>query len=263
MTSLKTRYGEWALVTGASSGLGKALAFRLAEAGVNVCLLARNQEALEMVAQLVQQRWGVETRLIVADLADAASIEQVEKQTQDLNIGLFVAAAGFGTSGEFVDSALNDELMMLQVNCAAVLELTHVFTNRFIKQQRGGIILFGSLVGFQGAPFASHYAATKAYVQTLAEGLYHELKPYGVDVLCAAPGPVSTGFGVRANMVMDGAMQPEPLSKEIIAALGKKSTVKPGFLSKFLLFSLGLLPRWGRVRVMRRVMGNMTKHQRS
>ena len=151
---------------------------------------------------------------------------------------------------------------MLHVNGRAAVKMTHHFAKKFAAQKRGGIILFGSLVGFQGTPYAAHYAATKAYMQVLGEGLKHELKPWGVDVLCVAPGPVATGFGKRANMKMKGA-NPASIAAEIINALGRKTTVKPGLISKFLLFSLGILPRWGRIKVMARVMGSMTKHQRS
>ena len=152
---------------------------------------------------------------------------------------------------------------MLDVNVRAATEMIHHFAQKFKEKKRGGIMLFGSLVGFQGTPFAANYAATKAYMQVLGEGLNHEMKAYGVDVLCIAPGPVATGFGERADMQMDGAAGPKPLSYEIVKALGRKQTVKPGLLSKFLLFNLSYLPRWGRVKIMSSVMGGMTKHQRS
>ena len=145
------------------------------------------------------------------------------------------------------------------VNCEALLVLTHHFAQVFANRGRGGIILLSSMVGFQGAPFAANYAATKAYVQSLAEALFIELKGSGVDVLAAAPGPVSTGFEQRANMKMDMTMTPAQVGVPILRALGRKGTVLPGFLTKFLTYSLRTAPRWGRVRIMKLVMGGMTK----
>ena len=119
-----------------------------------------------------------------------------------------------------------------------------------------------SLVSFQGVPFAANYAATKAYVQSLAEAIGEELKPFGVDVLAAAPGPVKTGFGQRANMNMDLALTAQDISLPILKALGRKQTVLPGLLTKVLTYSLSTVPRWGKVKIMQKVMGGMTSHQR-
>lgn len=261
-TKFKNKYGPWALVTGASSGLGREIALRLGERGLNVMLHGRNAAALEEVAGLIGKAGG-ETKIITGDLSSDQTVDRVLNQTKDVEVGLFVAAAGFGTSGEFIKNSLDDELNMLDVNGRAAVKMTHHFAERFAAQKRGGIMLFGSLVGFQGTPYAAHYAATKAYMQVLGEGLRYELKHRGVDVLCVAPGPVATGFGKRANMNMNGAANPASISTEIVNALGRRTTVKPGFMSKFLLFGLGILPRWGRIKVMSRVMGGMTKHQRS
>ncbi|MEL6179942.1 MAG: SDR family NAD(P)-dependent oxidoreductase, partial [Myxococcota bacterium] len=142
-----------------------------------------------------------------------------------------------------------------------LLALTHHYGRRFAAQKRGGIILMSSLLAFQGVPRAAHYAATKAYVQTLAEGLRLELAPYTVDVLACAPGPVHSGFAERANMRMGVALKPEDIALATLSALGRRTTVRPGWLSKLLEGSLALLPRWGRVRILAQVMGGMTQHQ--
>jgi hypothetical protein len=110
-------------------------------------------------------------------------------------------------------------------------------------------------------PFASHYAATKAYVQTLAEGLQVELAPHGVDVLAAAPGPTRSGFAARADMEMGKALTPEEITQPILDALGRRTTVLPGFLSKLLVYSIAPLPRYARIRIMGSVMRGMTTHQ--
>ena len=119
-----------------------------------------------------------------------------------------------------------------------------------------------SMVAFQGVPYSANYAATKAYVQSLAEALAVELKPYNVDVLAAAPGPVSSGFEQRANMKMSMSLKPSQIGVPILKALGRKTTVLPGLLTKVLVYSLRTLPRWGKVKIMQKVMGSMTKHQR-
>ena len=115
-------------------------------------------------------------------------------QTRDLDIGLVVLAAGFGTTGLFADLALISELEIIAVNVTAVAALAHAFTPRLIARGRGGIVLFGSITGWQGVPGHATYAATKAYVQSFAEALHGELRPHAVDVLSVAAGPVHSGF---------------------------------------------------------------------
>jgi short-subunit dehydrogenase len=137
------------------------------------------------------------------------------------------------------------------------------FGRRFAKRGRGGVVFMSSLLAFHGTPRAAHYAATKAYVQTLAEGLRVEWAPRGVDVIASAPGPISTGFAARANMQMAQALPAEVVARVTMQALGRKTTVRPGWLSKLLGWSLATLPRWGQVMVITQVMKGMTAHQRS
>jgi len=251
------RYGPWAVVTGASDGIGGATAALLAQRGLNVVLVARRADRLERVATEARSH-GVEARVVIADLGHPDGVSTVQRATTDLEVGLLVAAAGYGTSGPFVESALDAELDMLDVNCRAVLALTHHYAQRFAQRRRGGIILFGSIVGFQGTPYAAHYAATKAYIQSLAEALGVELAPFGVDVLASAPGPTNSGFASRAGMRMGTALDAETVARDTLAALGRKSTVLPGLLTKVLTWSLATLPRRMRVRVMGRAMAGMT-----
>jgi short-subunit dehydrogenase len=142
---------------------------------------------------------------------------------------------------------------MLLVNGRAVLQAAHHFGRRFRERGRGGLVLLSSVVSFQGMP----YAATKAYVQTLAEALHEELRGDGVDVLAAAPGPTRTGFAARSGMRLDRAQEPEAIAQPILDALGHRATVLPGYLSKLLTWSLAPLPRGLRVRFMGRVMEGM------
>ena len=224
-------------------------------------LVARRRSVLEQLAANLSQRCGVEIRTIDLDFSTKESAETLVTHTNDLEVGLLVASAGFGTSGRFLDADVRRELNMIDVNCRAVLELSYRFGQRFADQRRGGIVLMSSLVAFQGVPRAANYAATKAYIQSLAEALHVELAPLGVDVVASAPGPVHSGFAARADMRMGLALQPSDVAQATLRALGRKTTVRPGWLSKFLEASLKLLPRWGRVRIMRLVMTGMTGHQ--
>jgi len=256
------QYGAWAVVTGASSGIGRAIALSLAEAGFNLVLVARRRTVLDQMAANLIQKYGVQVEAIALDMELDGSIGVLETATHNLDVGLLVVSAGFGTSGSFLNASLTQEIAMLNVNCRSLLALSWVFGRRFAQRGRGGIVLMSSIVGFQGTPFAAHYAATKAYVQALGEALSVELAPFGIDVLTAAPGPTHSGFADRAGMRLGLALKPEDIAQPILAMLGHRTTVLPGFLSKLLTYSLMPLPRSLRVRMMGRVMAGLTKHQR-
>lgn len=258
---LRARYGPWAVVTGASSGIGREMANQLAEAGLNVVLVARSETVLERLATGLTARLGVETRVVATDLGQAAGIRSVEDATRTLDVGLLVAAAGFGTSGPFLEGSLDGELEMLDVNCRAPLAMSLYFARRFADRGRGGLVLMSSIVGFQGTPNAAHYAATKAFVQTLAEALHVELAPLGIDVVASAPGPVDSGFAARAGMRLGRTLRPEDVARSTLNSLGRKSTVYPGALTKVLSLSLAPIPRRWRVRIMGQVMSGMTRHR--
>ena len=255
------KYGPWAVVTGASDGIGREIACRLAEAGLNVMLVARRRQPMDTLAAELGAGHGVQTRVVAADLGSAGEVAAVLQAARDLDVGLLVAAAGFGSSGAFVDGVAEVEANMIDVNCRAVAVMAQHFAQRFVARRRGGLVLMSSLVAFQGVPRAANYAATKAYVQALAEALAVELKPSGVDVVAAAPGPVRSGFGGRADMKMGISLAPKDVAQSTLDGLGRRVTVRPGWLSKLLEASLLPLPRWGRVRMMGVVMGGMTNHQ--
>ena len=258
MGVFERRYGPWALVTGASDGIGRALATELAARGLSVVLVARRQALLQDLASDLSMRHGATCRIATADLGTSEGIAAVFAATADLDVGLLAACAGFGTSGWFIDSDVDREQEMLDVNCRAVLKLSHGFGRRFAAQGHGGIILMSSLVAFQGVPRAAHYAATKAYVQTLAEGLREELAREGVDVVACAPGPVASGFASVAGMHLGRTVSADTVAVQTLDALGRQTTVRPGALSKLLEGSLSTLPRPLRVKVLARVMAGMT-----
>jgi uncharacterized protein len=252
-------YGSWALITGASEGIGCEFAKQLASMKFNVLLVARRETELTQLAQELSERYAISTQILAVDLSQQSGIDAVINRGNELSIGLLVAAAGFGTSGNLIDNSLFTESDMLALNCHAVLALSWHFARKFVAQKRGGIVLLSSVVAFQGVPGSANYAATKAYVQSLAEGLQVELKPFNVDVLSVAPGPVATGFAKRAGLNLGRAPNPELIASVALTGLGKQTTIRPGFLSKLLGYSLAMLPRWGRVMVMTKVMAGMTK----
>ncbi len=261
-TRLKNRYGEWAVITGASSGIGLELATQLASAGFNLVNNSRGLEKLQEVESNLKSHADIQIKIVASDVSESEGIDKIIEATKQLNVGLLIASAGYGTSGNFIDSSLHSEINMLRVNCEALLSLVHYYSQQFAQQKRGGIILMSSMVAFQGTPYSANYAATKAYVQTLVEGLAVELKPKGVDALAAAPGPVESGFSQRANMKMSISLTPSQVGVPILKALGRKTTVLPGALTKLLVYSLRTVPRRGKVKIMEKVMGGMTEHQR-
>jgi short-subunit dehydrogenase len=254
------RYGPWAVVTGATSGIGHAIAVELARAGLGLVLAARDASALAAVRN--ELGGMVQVHSVAADLSTTDGVKTLTRATAGLDVGLLVSAAGSGTSGRFLDGDPATELAMLDVNCRTTYRLCREFGARFARRGRGGVVLFGSIVGYQGAPRAAHYAATKAYVQTLGEGLHLELGSSGVDVLVSSPGPVHTGFAATAGMTMARAMRPEDVAVATLTALGRRTTVTPGGLSKLLRWSLATLPRNARTRVMGQVMAAMTAADR-
>lgn len=257
-TNLEARYGKWAVVTGASSGIGREAALQLAAAGLDLVLVARRAEELdELRSQILR---AGKTRVIVMpeDLSQPGAPARIFEKSASLSTGLLVNAAGYGLGGPFLEHTLSEESSMIDVNCRAVMELSHLFGTRFAAQRRGGIILFSSIVAFQGVPRSANYAATKAYVQSLGEALADELKPQGVDVLISKPGPTDSGFAARAGMNPGKTEKAGDVARATLAALGRRTSVTPGLLSKVLLGSLLTAPRSLRVSIMKSIMRSMT-----
>lgn len=252
-------YGSCALVTGASDGIGREFARELAALGFDLILVARRRDRLDELAAELKSKHNTSSTVIVADLARAQDIDKVLAAAKVSHIGLFVAAAGFGTSGLLLDQPLEAELDMIDVNCRAVVAMTTPIAQQMAERKRGGIILMSSLLAFQGVPRAANYAATKAFIQTLAEGLRVEFKPLGIDVIACAPGPIASGFAARANMVMGLSQPATAVARTTLNALGRKTTIRPGWLSKLLEFSLAPLPRRGRVLMLTQVMKGMAR----
>lgn len=251
MTSdLTSRFGPTALITGASDGIGRAFAEALAARGFDLILVARRETVLHDLARDLGARFSVKVQVMAADLSDPSAVPEILTRTAETPVGLLVAAAGFGSIGPFLAQDPATEANMVDLNCRAVVTLTHGMGTRMAQAGRGGIVLFGSVMGFQGAPGSSTYAATKGFVQGFAEALAIELRPQGISVLAVAPGPVATGFAARSGMQMGQAATPEIVARAALATLPKGGTVRPGALAKLLGWSLAIVPRGRRVRLM-------------
>jgi short-subunit dehydrogenase len=188
--------GKWALVTGASAGIGKALAEELAKGGTNLVLTARRDDRLRSIAQSLSAAHKIQSEILVADLAQPAVPESIFKFTQEkrLTIDLLVNNAGFGQYGEFRSAETDRLLQMVQVNCAAVLHLTRLFVPGMVARRCGDILIVASTAAFQAVPYISTYAATKVFDLYLAEGLAEELKPHGIRVCALCPGTTTSEF---------------------------------------------------------------------
>ena len=199
--SIDTWQGKWALVTGASAGIGKALAEELAAGGTNLVLTARRRERLEELAKTLSTTHKIRTEVLAADLADPTVPGKILAFTHGKNIqvDLLINNAGFGAYGEFATSDRSRQLEMVQVNCAAVVNLTHLFVPAMIDRHSGDILIVASTAAFQAVPYISTYAATKAFDLSFAEGLAEELKPYGIRVCALCPGSTESEFHQVAN----------------------------------------------------------------
>ncbi len=192
---METWRGKWALVTGASAGIGKALAEQLAAGGTNLVLTARRRERLEQLAGQLTTR-GVRVEIVVADLADPVAPEAIHAFTKKkgIDVELLINNAGFGAYGELHKVALPRLLEMVQVNCSAVVHLTRLYVPEMVARRRGDILILASTAGFQAVPYISTYAATKAFDLLFAEGLAEEMKPHGVRVCALCPGSTESEF---------------------------------------------------------------------
>ncbi|MEE8244972.1 MAG: SDR family NAD(P)-dependent oxidoreductase [Pseudomonadales bacterium] len=240
------KYGPWALVTGASSGIGAEFARQIAADKVSVVIVARRQERLNRLAEEIRGRFDVNVKVVVADLTADSGIEAIKRETEDLEIGLLVNNAGREDSGNFLDTPVEAALDTLNLNTKAPLELTHHFARRMADRGKGGIIFLSSIVAFQGVPYIANYAATKAYNLIFAESLAAELKRHNVDVVAAAPGFTDTELSPDFDFtgLPMKPMSPPAVVRIALGALGRRNVAVPGMVNKALYyFGKYLLPR--------------------
>lgn len=254
--TFRAKYGPFALVAGASVGLGAEFASQLAARGTNLVLLARRAEVLDPLAARLRASHGVEVRTAAVDLASADLLAKVREATGDLEIGLLVYNAAQSQIGPFLEQPIEDHLRIVDVNCRGPLILAHALGRPMAARGRGGIILMSSLAGSQGAPLIATYAASKAFDLVLAEGLWDELGSQGVDVLACRAGATRTpNYEQSRPAGGPKPMEPGPVVAAALDGLGRTPSVVPGALNRIasLLFDRAL-PRAMSIRTMGRVL---------
>lgn len=203
-STFSERYGPWALVLGASEGVGSAFVEALAAQGLNVVLVSRRQGPLEEVASNVKAGYGIETRVVAMDLSLADAMQRLCAQVDDLDIGFLVNCAGGDTGNEdFLDRDLATDEAMLFRNCTLLMRVCHYFGGKMVARGRGGIVNMSSGAAVAGTPGLATYAGTKAFDLLFSEALWGELKPKGVDVICLMLADTDTPM-LRRQMMMRG-----------------------------------------------------------
>jgi uncharacterized protein len=221
----RIRFGPWAVVTGASSGIGRAIARQIAASGINVVLVARRRALLEEVGHDVSTEFGVQHRVVVADLSTEGFIDRLAAATSDLDVGLVVSNAGTASPGEFRRLQRQDPTQLLRLNAFSHLEIAHHYSRKLAERGRGGILLCGAMGAAQGIPYLANDSAAKAYVQTLGECLHVELAPLGVNVTVLIVGPTQTAIIEKFGLTPE-TMPMRPMSAEQCAAEGLEALHK-------------------------------------
>ena len=238
-------YGPWAIVAGASEGLGAAFAEALAARGVSLVLLARRVELLDGVAARLRARHGVEVRTEGFDLGRVDLPSALERLISGLDVGLVVYNAAFAPVGDLASRGVDELLRVVDVNVRGPLVFARVLAPRLMARRCGGIVLMSSLAGNQGAPRIATYAASKAFNTVLGESLWHELKPHGVDVVVSCAGAIRTpGYASTAGKDAPGTLDASEVAEATLGALGDGPVVVPGMINRIARFVLGrVLPR--------------------
>jgi hypothetical protein len=249
LKNFKSRYGPWALVTGAARGLGAEFARQIGAEGIHLVLVDIRAEEMKQVAEEVRRTTGVQVKTVVTDLYYLEFLETVQRETEGVEIGLLVSNAAQLLTGLFFEQGLEDKLRTVEVNCRATLMLVQEFGSKMLARRRGGIILLSSGSALQGVPYVASYAATKAYNVILAESLWAEVHEHGVDVLGFMPGATRTpGFEEGKPRLERSRLatvsEPQPTVAEALTALGRTPSWIAGRRNRWpLSLAQRLLPR--------------------
>ncbi len=241
---IQSRYGSWAVIAGASQGIGEQFSLQLATMGLNLLMIARGKEGLDKLADQIRGSHSVKVETLSLDLADPQLESKLRAATDDKEVGLMVYNAVYSHIGEFFEDDLASKQLCLDVNCRGPLTFLEVLARPMKERKRGGIILMSSMSGFQGSAMVTNYAATKAYNTVLAEGLWEELRHYGITVLSGVAGATKTpNFNAQTPKEKAGSafpMEPEAVVTEILQAFvdGKGPTYIAGRLNRAVRFVL-------------------------
>jgi short-subunit dehydrogenase len=225
------KYGTWAIVTGASSGIGVEFAKQLAAMGFNLVLIARRLDNMVILGKELKDKYGIQFKAVQLDLAKEGFYATVEKEIEGLDIGLLVNNAGINCEGAFYRGDLARNVGMLRLNVEASFILAYEIGKKLIEKGSGGIIFTASTASFQAMPYFTHYAATKAYILSLAESMHFEFRNKGVDVIALCPGPTESEMsrGLGNNPAV---MKAAPVVEAVLNSIGRRTHVVPGFGNK-------------------------------
>ena len=240
------KYGEWVVVTGASSGIGREFAKELAAAGKKIVLVARTEATLR---QTLEDDLDASHRIVVADLCTPEGLQALDDETRELDVGLVVHSAGLAHAGGFFDGSPKTDAALLAIHITATVEIARVFGKRMVNRRGGGLILVSSGFGFAPIPYAAVYGAAKAFVISFGEALAFELRSESVDVLTVIPGATKTNMANKLAKQIDMSKVPIPhgdprkVARVGLGALGRKDSVVPGGMNKVMALMMGLMPR--------------------
>ncbi|MBI3561722.1 MAG: SDR family NAD(P)-dependent oxidoreductase [Gammaproteobacteria bacterium] len=219
----KNKYGPWAIVTGASSGIGKEFARQLASAGLNLVLVARRGALLEELSQNLSREFKIQCKVIALDLSKDGFVSDIDTAVKGLDIGLLVSMQGAGKAGAFLKISHAELREVLSINLISHLELVHYFAPTLVNRGRGGIVMVGAMGASLGVPYIANIAATKAYVESFGEALHIELKEHNVNVFTLLPGPTNTDLIVKEFGMEIDSMPMKPMSVDQCVAEGLKA----------------------------------------
>jgi len=259
---LRERYGEWAVVTGASAGIGAEFARALAREGISCVLAARREDRMRSLAEELEKEHGVATRVVAVDLSEEGGAAELADAVADLSVGILVNNAGYGLAGRF--SALDAERMrrMVVLNCAAPVVLTHRLLPGMLERGTGAVIVTGSVAGSQPLPLHAVYGATKAFDAHFAESLWGELHGTGVDVLVLEPGSTESEFHDVAGEVPHEGQPAHEVVATALDALGRQPAVVAGWFNWVRAAAARrLLPRSTQALVARHVVESRTREE--
>ncbi len=241
---------NFALITGASGGIGECFARALARRGHNLALVARSEDRLRQLAAELAPMHGIRVEVVAADLSVRESAQQLftELKERNLPINLLVNNAGFGGRGEFWKLPLERQMAMIRLNINSLAELTYLLLPAMVERREGAIINVSSTAGFQPMAYTATYAATKAFVTSFSMGLAEEVRPHGIRVVTLCPGGTRTNFFVAGNYgvhnLPGGMQQPEEVVEAALKALDNGGGLAvPRLLNKFSIFVQRFIPR--------------------
>ena len=253
--NIKQKYGQTALIAGASEGLGMAYCEALAAQGMDLVMIARRQDYLDKAAAIIRSKYKVIVTTIACDLSSPSALKNIQDQLGETQIDLLVYNAAMSQIGPFLNEPVQTHLDIATTNMLSPMQLVHHFGGAMVQRGRGAVILMASIAGFQGAGFLATYASTKSFNRTLAESLWYEWKDRGVDVIGCCAGATSTPNYLNTkpkpiSMFAPKVQSPEEVVAECLDQLGEVPSFVTGAGNKLATFFMKMMSRKASVNIM-------------